>query len=162
MKKISFKSALLVILLILISYASKAQGVNFQKLMNIKEINTVYITEAMLKNASGMIGQEAGSDNKMMGDMVKSTEQMYVFTAQGDKNKQVLKQEFEPIMSGKDKKAEVLMISKNGNNENRIIGYKNNKGGYNTIYIINEADSTMNIVSMLGNFSKESIKNFSK
>jgi hypothetical protein len=127
------KKFYVIITLICACLFGNAQNVkNLNKLMNNKDITTVYISQASL----ALMGDEVNGIN--VSQISDKLEGIYIFTSEKYEAIQQLKNEFDPITNSD--KNELLMFINDNETSMKFLGEKARGGYKNMLMVIEEND----------------------
>lgn len=147
------KTKILLIAILLFSALGYMQAQNnmFDKLSKQKGITTVYISKSLL---SMMPNMETGGAN--IKGLSGKLEQLEIYSSENNKEAaKLMKEEVNVLV--KEKKYEVLMSVKDGDDNVTFYAYKEN-GKFKDLIMFTEEPGESSIIRIIGNFSAEDVQ----
>ena len=145
----------IIIGLLLFTAMAQAQKINYEELMEMDGITTVYVSEAMFK----LLPKEtlnANVKNVDLAKMVGGMKEIYIFTTEDATKKKILKAMFSN-QSVKSPNIEMLMFVKDGSDRVKMFAEK--KGQRVTgLFLHAEEEKEFTVISILGDFFMEDIQ----
>lgn len=145
----------IIIGLMLLATMTQAQKINYDKLMEMDGITTVYISEAMFK----LLPKEtlnSNIDNVDLAKMVGGMKAIYIFTAEDEAKKKILKEAFSNH-SKTSANIEMLMFVKDGSDKVKMFAEKEGKQ-VKGLFLHTEEENEFTVISILGDFFMEDIQ----
>ena len=145
----------IIIGLMLLTTIAQAQKINYEELMEMDGITTVYVSEAMFK----LLPKEtlnANVNNVDLAKMVGGMKEIYIFTTEDVAKKKILKEMFSN-QSMKSPNIEMLMFVKDGSDRVKMFAEK--KGQRVTgLFLHTEEEKEFTVISILGDFFMDDIQ----
>ena len=144
------KGLFIVVTLLMSAVSVQAQGNLFEKLANNKNVNSVYISTAMLSMAPNM---DLGKAN--IKDIVNKLEQLEIYSSESRETSNMMKKELDTF--ARNRTYELLMNVKDAKSTITFYALKNKDKFKELIMVTSETDQCF-IVRMVGDFTMADIQ----